>query len=146
MRTDVGDKYVASAMREHGINLGGEQSGHILFGDYCASPDAIIASLQLVRIMKESSKPLSKLLKIFKPYPQILINIPVKGKIPFEKVRTVQKAIKEAEHRLANNGRVFVRYSGTEQLARVMLEGRNEKEIKELAENIASAIRKELGA
>jgi len=146
LRTDVGDKYVASAMREHGINLGGEQSGHIIFGDYCASPDAIITALQLVRIMKESSKPLSKLLKIFKPYPQILINIPVREKIPFERLPAVREAIKEAEHKLADNGRVFVRYSGTEQLARVMLEGKNEKEIKELAENIASAIRKELGA
>ncbi|MCD6478568.1 MAG: phosphoglucosamine mutase [Candidatus Diapherotrites archaeon] len=146
LRTDVGDKYVASAMREHGINLGGEQSGHIIFADYCASPDAIITALQLVRIIRESSTPLSELIKLFKPYPQILINIPVREKIPFERLQAVQKAIKEAEHRLAGNGRVFVRYSGTEQLARVMLEGKNEKEIKELAENIAGAIKKELGA
>jgi phosphoglucosamine mutase len=146
LRTDVGDKYVASAMREHGINLGGEQSGHIIFADYCASPDAIITALQLVRIIKESSKPLSELIKMFEPYPQILINIPVREKIPFERLPAVQRAIKEAEHKLASNGRVFVRYSGTEQLARVMLEGKNEKEIKVLAENIASAIKKELGA
>lgn len=146
LRTDVGDKYVASTMRKHGINFGGEQSGHIIFADYCASPDAIIASLQLARIIKESSRPLSELIKVFKPYPQILINIPVRQKIPFKKVREIANAIRDAERELANSGRVLVRYSGTEQLARVLLEGKNEDKIKRLAEKIANAIRKELGA
>lgn len=146
IRTDVGDKNVMQAMREHNTNFGAEQSGHIIFADYCVTPDAIIAALQLARILKEKGKKLSKLAELFTLYPQILINVPVKEKIPFENIPSVRSAIERAKDELGNEGRVFVRYSGTEQLARVMVEGKNKQKIKLLAEEIAGAIRKELGA
>lgn len=146
IRTDVGDKHVANAMRVHDIMLGGEQSGHMIFRQYNETPDAIIAALQLALILKEQRKPLSKLRKIFVPYPQILINVPVKEKKPIEEMPAVQSAIKLAEQALGRDGRVFVRYSGTESLARVMVEGRKKKQIEEIANNIADAIKREVGA
>jgi len=146
VRADVGDKHVANAMRSQDIMLGGEQSGHMIFRHYNETPDAIVAALQLALIIKEKGKPLSELRKIFRPYPQVLVNIPVKEKKPLEKLPNVQREIDFAKKILGKDGRVFVRYSGTESLARVMVEGKEKRQIEEIAKKIADAIKNEVGA
>ncbi len=145
IRTMVGDRYVIEEMKSLGLVFGGEQSGHIIFGNYCTTGDGIITALQLLNIMKSSGKKLSELTDIMKPFPQILININVKGKKPFEEMKGVRNKIKEIENRLGKDGRVLVRYSGTENIARVMVEGLSQKEIKEMADEIANEIKKEIG-
>ncbi len=144
IRTKVGDRYVIDTILEKSLNLGGEQAGHIIFADYNPTGDGIIASLQVLSIMKKTNKKLSELYS-FKKYPQVLVNVKVREKRDFEKMPKVYKMIKNAEKRLNNNGRVFVRYSGTEDLARVMVEGKHQKEIAEIANIIATEIKAVLG-
>ncbi len=144
-RVKVGDKYVMEAMRKNHAVLGGEQSGHIIFKDYSVTGDGIISALQLAAILQESGKKLSELSKIVKKNPQVLINVPVKEKKPFEEISTIQESIEKAKKELSGKGRVLVRYSGTEKLARIMIEGKNEKRIKKIANQIALAIKKEVG-
>ncbi len=144
-RVKVGDKYVMEAMRKNHTVLGGEQSGHIIFKDYSVTGDGIISALQLAAILQESGKKLSELSKIVKKNPQVLINVPVKEKKPFEEISTIQESIEKAKKELSGKGRVLVRYSGTEKLARIMIEGKNEKRIKKIANQIALAIKKEVG-
>jgi phosphoglucosamine mutase len=137
--TKVGDKFVIEELRKRNLSLGGEQSGHIIFFDYSVSGDAIIAALQLAKIVVEERKKLSVLSSILKPFPQLLINVKVKEKKPFNE--SILNEIKKAEKKLKGKGRLLVRYSGTENIARVMVEGKNKKQIKIIAERIAEKIK-----
>lgn len=145
VKTDVGDRYVLEEMRRGNYNLGGEQSGHILFLDYNTTGDGMITALQVLALMTKTGKSLKELASCMKRFPQSLVNIPVKRKEPFENIPRVHEGIKKAEERLGDAGRVLVRYSGTEALARVMVEGMDEAEIIEIAESIAATIAEELG-
>ncbi len=143
IRTNVGDRYVVEAMREHNASFGGEQSGHLIFHNHSTTGDGLLAALQILRIMKEQDKPLSEIANLLTLYPQELINVKVTKKIPFEDCPNVQKSLKDSEEKLKGKGRVLLRYSGTESLARVMLEGENNQLIKTLAETIAEAVEKD---
>ena len=145
IRTKVGDRYVTEEMLKGGYNLGGEQSGHIIFMDHTTTGDGIISALQALAIMVKENKRLSELAAVMRTYPQVLINVKVKEKKDLTKNPQIAKRIKEIENKLNGNGRLSVRYSGTEPLARVMLEGKDVKEIKTMAKYIADAIAKELG-
>ncbi len=142
IRSNVGDRYVVEAMRKHNASLGGEQSGHLIFHDHSTTGDGLLAALQILRIMQENEKPLSELTNLLTLFPQELINIKVNEKIPFEDCPDVQKSLKHAQELLGDKGRVLLRYSGTEKLARVMVEGENGDIIKELAQEIAQAVEK----
>jgi phosphoglucosamine mutase len=144
-RTQVGDRYVINTMRAEGLSLGGEQSGHVIFSDYTTTGDGLITALQMLRIMRESGRKLSDLRRMLRRYPQVLLNVVVRDKPPIESLDGVQAAVHRIEERLGRDGRVLVRYSGTEYLARVMVEGPEEREIKAYAEQIAEAFRTALG-
>jgi len=140
VRTNVGDRYVLEEMKKSGYNFGAEQSGHIVLGDYSTTGDGLIAALQVLEILCEQKKPISQIANIFELMPQILHNVKYQGDAnPLENI-TVQDAIKASQSRLNGEGRVLVRKSGTEKLIRIMIEGKDEKLIKELAQNIAEAI------
>ena len=144
-RAKVGDRYVIEEMLAHGVNLGGEQSGHVIFSDYTTTGDGLITALQVLRVMRETGRKLSELRRVMRRYPQVLVNVPVREKPPIDSLAGVQAAIREAEQALGDEGRVLVRYSGTEYVARVMVEGREEREIKDHADRIADAFRAALG-
>ena len=141
-RTLVGDRYVIEEMRKNSYNLGGEQSGHIIFLDYTKTGDGTISALQVLRIMKETGKKLSELAKCMKKLPQVIVNVDVKKRIDFEIMPNVMEKIDKARKKLKDKGRVIVRYSGTQNMARVMVEGSDEKEIKKYVDEIADEIRK----
>ncbi len=144
--TKVGDKYVLARMNEKGYHLGGEQSGHIIFKDYATTGDGELTSLQVLNIMSEIHQKLSVLKEVMTKYPQVLINVEVtkEGKEKYLVNTKIQEAIKEVENILKDQGRILVRPSGTENLIRVMIEGKNEDEIKKQANYLASVIEKEL--
>lgn len=144
VRAAVGDRYVVEEMRKHNYSLGGEQSGHLVFLEHSTTGDGIIAALKVLEAMRETGKPLSVLKKQIKLYPQAREDVKVSKKIPFSDIPDVAKAIATAEDTLKEKGRVFVRYSGTEALARVMLEGEDSSQIKKLAKDIARAIQAHL--
>ena len=147
LRANVGDKYVLEEMLKTGAILGGEQSGHIIFRDGEATTgDGLLTALRLMEIMARSRKPLAELIGDLKVFPQTIQNIRVREKLPFADVPEIQRAIQAAERELDGNGRVVVRYSGTEALARVMVEAESEDKMKALAGSIASAIKSALGA
>lgn len=146
VRTAVGDKNVMDEMVRLGVNLGGEQSGHIIFRDWTTTGDGLISALQILRVMKTRSAPLSELRKCLRRYPQVAINVRVREKPPLAELAAVQSAVQWAEKKLAQRGRVLVRYSGTEPLVRVLVEGREHEEIAPLAEGIADALRQNIGA
>ncbi len=133
IRTPVGDRYVVEAMRSQGASFGGEQSGHLIFLDYGTTGDGILAALQLLRIMCERNKPLSELAHFMEPFPQTLVNVHVERKIPFEQVPAIGKALREAEKELDGKGRVLLRYSGTEAVARVMVEAQDPAKVERIA-------------
>jgi phosphoglucosamine mutase len=145
-RCNVGDRYVVEAMRKEGIRLGGEQSGHIVEMDLASTGDGLLTAVQTAFILHESGRPLSELLAPFRRYPQILLNVRVGKKIAFEKLPAVAAAASSVESRLGEDGRLVLRYSGTEPLARIMIEGPEQGVIDAMAEEIAVAIRGELGA
>ncbi|MEK6775652.1 MAG: phosphoglucosamine mutase [bacterium] len=145
IRTQVGDRYVAEEMIRGGYNLGGEQSGHILFMDYNTTGDGILSALQVLSVMKRTGKPLSELASVMTVLPQILMNVRVREKKELESLPAVSKAIHSAEQRLKDQGRVLVRYSGTENKARVMIEGPDSDSIREMAESIVGEIEKAMG-
>jgi len=145
IRTKVGDRYVMEELLKQNLNFGGEQSGHIIFRDYTTTGDGLITALQLLKIMRLTGKPLSKLARILEKMPQVLINVKVREKIPFEKFPEIVEVIETAKKTLKNDGRVLVRYSGTEPIARVMVEGPDRDKIDELAMGISSIIQKLLG-
>ncbi|MBI5286356.1 MAG: phosphoglucosamine mutase [Deltaproteobacteria bacterium] len=145
VRTAVGDRYVVEEMLRGGYNLGGEQSGHIVFLDHTTTGDGIVSALQVLAIMVKEGKRLSELAKIMESFPQVLMNVRVRERKDLLGISEVASRIREVEGRLNGKGRLFVRYSGTEPVARVMVEGRDKKEIKALAGYVAEAIEKELG-
>ncbi len=144
VRTQVGDRYVMEAMRKNNYLLGGEQSGHLIFRQYSTTGDGLLAALQILRYMCEKERPLSELAGLLTPFPQVLINVKVEKKPPIETVPAVQKAIQKAEKDLAGRGRVLLRYSGTENLCRVMVEGENNQKVREHAEYLAEVVQKAL--
>lgn len=143
-QTAVGDRYVMEEMRKSGYNLGGEQSGHVIFLDLNTTGDGVLTALQLVQVVKKSGKPLSALKRLMRKYPQVLINVPVIDKNKLNGNLAVEKAVAAAEERLAGNGRVLVRPSGTESLVRVMVEGPEETLIQRCADEIVNVIKTEL--
>jgi phosphoglucosamine mutase len=146
VRTDVGDKYVLDELLRRGASLGGEQSGHIILPELSLAGDGMITALCLLRALRESRKSLAEITDGFKQYPQILKNVRVREKVPFSELASVQAAVAEVEELLSQKGRLLLRYSGTEKLARVMIEGENQNEIEEYATRIARAIENEIGA
>ncbi len=146
IRTAVGDRYVVEEMRRGGYNLGGEQSGHMIFLDHNTTGDGILSALQVLEIVQRSGKPLSELAKVMKALPQTLINVRVKQRTDISEIPEVNKVIVAAEEKLGDEGRVLIRYSGTEPLLRIMLEGTDQAEIEVLAAEIAAAVTKAIGA
>jgi phosphoglucosamine mutase len=141
LRTRVGDRYVVEEMRQSGYNLGGEQSGHLLYLDYTTTGDGIIAALQLLSIMTREDRPLSELRKVMTRYPQVLVNVPVRAKPPIEELTEVQKSIRLLEEKMGKDGRVLVRYSGTEMKARVMVEGPDGQAASRYAHQVADVLK-----
>ncbi|HTN73317.1 MAG TPA: phosphoglucosamine mutase [Methylomirabilota bacterium] len=146
VRTEVGDRYVVERMLEEGYNLGGEQSGHIVFLDHNTTGDGAITCLQVLALMVEKGRRLSELKKVMARLPQVLLNVRVREKRDFESMPKVAGKIAATEMALKDRGRTLVRYSGTEMLARVMLEGEDGAKIQEMAQEIADAIHTEVGA
>ncbi|MBM4262129.1 MAG: phosphoglucosamine mutase [Deltaproteobacteria bacterium] len=145
LRTEVGDRYVVERMLEGDYSLGGEQSGHILFLDHNTTGDGAITCLQVLALMVEKSKRLSELKQAMTRLPQVLVNVIVQERRDFGRMPKVTKKIAEVEQALNGRGRTLIRYSGTEMLARVMLEGEQEPKIRAMAEDIANEIRAEIG-
>lgn len=145
IRTGVGDRYVLAEMRQRSLNFGGEQSGHIIFGDWATTGDGLIAGLQLLKIMKETGEPLSELRKCLKKFPQSTRNLHVRAKPPIEDLVEAQKIAKETEKKLGDYGRVLLRYSGTEQIIRLLIEGRDVEYLEAQADKLASAILAQIG-
>jgi phosphoglucosamine mutase len=145
VRTDVGDKYVLEELLRSGASLGGEQSGHVILPRLSLAGDGMITTLCLLRPMREAGRPLEELTEGFRRYPQVLVNVRVREKLPFEGVEEVARAAGEVRARLGESGRLLLRYSGTEPLARVMIEGQSQAEIDALAEELAEVIRRRLG-
>ncbi|AGA56572.1 MAG: phosphoglucosamine mutase [Thermobacillus sp.] len=144
-RTAVGDRYVMEEMRRGGFNLGGEQSGHVIFLDYNTTGDGILTSLQLVDTLVASGKKLSELKTIMRKFPQVLVNVRVADKSRFKDNEAIAKAVAAAEAELGDSGRVLVRPSGTESLIRVMAEGPDEAQVAAHVERIAAVVKAELG-
>ena len=146
VRTDVGDKYVLEELLQTGASLGGEQSGHIIFPELSLAGDGLITTLCLLRAMSDEGKPLHDLTAGFETFPQILLNVKVKEKRPFVEVAAIQNAARHIETQLGSRGRLLLRYSGTEPLARVMIEGESQSEIEAQAQELADVIREALGS
>jgi phosphoglucosamine mutase len=145
IKTDVGDRYVVEAMRKGGYNLGGEQSGHMIFLDYSTTGDGILSALQLLAIMRRDEKALSELSEIMIPLPQVLCNTRVREKMDIYSINDIAAKIKNVEEKLGEEGRVLIRYSGTEPLLRVMIEGQDKYEITTWANEICELVKKHIG-
>jgi phosphoglucosamine mutase len=145
VRTAVGDRYVVEKMVKGGYNLGGEQSGHVIFLDHNTTGDGIITALQVLRIMRQTGKSLSELAACMKTYPQTLVNVKVRERRDLTELPEISRRIAEIEKELQGSGRILVRYSGTEPKVRVMIEGENEEIIRRRAEDLAGLIREKLG-
>lgn len=145
VRTNVGDRNVVAAMRETGALLGGEQSGHLIFREYSTTGDGLLAALQILRIMRLSGRPLSELAGQLVLYPQVLKNVHVEHKTPIEDCPAITEAISRIEEEMEGRGRVLLRYSGTEPLCRIMVEGEDEGRVKDYARRLATLVEKELG-
>ena len=146
IRTAVGDKNVIDEMLRNGFNFGGEQSGHLIFRDFGTTGDGLVAALQVLRIMRAKKAPLSKLAKCWTRFPQLITNVRVREKKPFEQLDGVMKLVGAAEAELkGQGGRVFLRYSGTEPKARLLLEGRDAKVLEKWSQKICGAIQQQIG-
>ena len=147
IRTAVGDRNVIDEMLRGGFNFGGEQSGHLIFRDFSTTGDGLVAALQMLRIVKARQMPLSKLAKCWTRFPQLVTNVKVREKKPFEQLDGVTKLVRQAEAELKSaGGRVLLRYSGTEPKARLLLEGRDAKVLEKWSQKIIGAIQKQIGA
>jgi phosphoglucosamine mutase len=146
LRTPVGDKYVLEKMLERGAALGGEQSGHVIFLKQATTGDGLLTALRVLEIIHNSGKTLDALIAEIKTFPQKLVNVRVRNKRPLSDLLTVQAQIAAAEKAFGGSGRVVVRFSGTEPLARVMIEAKTDEEVDEWTGRIADAIRAELGS
>ena len=146
VRTAVGDKNVIDEMLRNGFRFGGEQSGHLIFRDFGTTGDGLVAALQILRIMKTQKQPLSKLARCWTRFPQLVTNVKVREKKPFEQLNGVTKLLADAEKELkSGGGRVLLRYSGTEPKARLLLEGRDAKVLESWSKKICGAIQKQIG-
>ena len=145
VKTQVGDRYVLEEMVRIGANLGGEQSGHLLFLDHTSTGDGIVSALQLLAVMRETGQPLSVLAACLTKFPQVLVNVPVRRKPPLESIEGLTPRLESLEGRLNGAGRILLRYSGTELLARVMVEGQEQAEIEKIAHELAGIIRQAIG-
>ncbi|WP_413584149.1 phosphoglucosamine mutase [Bdellovibrio sp. HCB274] len=144
VKVGVGDKYVVEEMRKNGYNLGGEQSGHIIFLDHTTTGDGCVAALSVLAVMKQTGKKMSDLARVFDDMPQVLINLRVKRRMELDEIKGYHDLIAHIEKQLAGNGRVFVRFSGTEPVIRVLVEGKDKTEISQFADEIAAFLEKEL--
>jgi phosphoglucosamine mutase len=144
IKTNVGDKYVVDEMRRGGYNLGGEQSGHIILLDQSTTGDGTVAALNILSIMKETGKKLSELANIFEEMPQVLINCRVRSRVELKDIEGYDRILKSKEAELGGNGRIFIRYSGTEPLIRILVEGMDKKKITGIAEEMASFLEKQI--
>jgi phosphoglucosamine mutase len=145
VRTPVGDRYLLERMQAEGYNFGGEQSGHFIFLDHNTTGDGLISALQVLSLMKRTKQPLSELAKSMSAVPQVLLNVKVTRKPDLESIPDVAKAVREGEQSLNGSGRVLVRYSGTEPLLRIMVEGEKVSVIQGVAERLAGVVRTHLG-
>ena len=146
VKTQVGDRYVHEEMLRIGANLGGEQSGHLLFPDYAPTGDGILSALSILAVMRETGEPLASLAACMRKFPQVLVNVPVSRKPPMESLPGVAERVRAFESEMDGTGRILVRYSGTESLARVMIEGADNARIRVMADELAATIRRELDA
>jgi len=144
VRTQVGDRYVVEAMREAGYNLGGEQSGHVIFLDHNTSGDGLITALQTLSIMVRKQRKLAELTEDFEAFPQVLVNVRVDQKKPIESLPSVTKAIDRVNADLDGRGRVLIRYSGTEPKARIMVEGDDADRVGVYANDLAGELQRAL--
>jgi phosphoglucosamine mutase len=145
VRTQVGDRYVVEQMREGGYNLGGEQSGHLIFLDHTTTGDGMIAALQVLAIMKRRDESLSTLAEVMTPLPQTLVNVDVQDKPPLEELERFQEHVREVESDLGERGRTLARYSGTESVARIMVEGPNQRQVDTHAHALAETLDESIG-
>jgi phosphoglucosamine mutase len=145
VRTQVGDRYVVEEMVRGGYNLGGEQSGHTIFLDYNTTCDGILTALQVLAIMKRKERQLDELAKVMEPLPQVLYNVEVKEKKDLYEFPEIQGRIKKIENSLGDSGRVLIRYSGTEPLLRIMIEGEDETKLHRFAQDLVELVKKHLG-
>lgn len=143
-KVGVGDKYVVDEMRKKGFNLGGEQSGHIIFGDHTTTGDGCIAALSVLAVMKEEKKKMSELNQIIEDVPQVLINCRVKSRKDVNSIAGYKELIQKIETELQGSGRIFIRFSGTEPVIRILVEGPDKMKINQYAESIARLLEKEL--
>jgi phosphoglucosamine mutase len=145
VRCAVGDKYVMEEMLKRGLALGGEQSGHVIFADHLFTGDGMATALHVVRTMAATGRELADLASAMTSYPQVLVNVRVRERVAIDTVPDIARTMREVESRLGSHGRLLVRYSGTEPLLRIMLEGRDQAEIQAWADEIAEAVRAHLG-
>jgi len=145
VRTPVGDRYLLERMLAEGYSFGGEQSGHFIFLDHNTTGDGLVSALQMLSLMKRTKKPLSELATAMTAVPQVLVNIQVKQKLVLETIPDVDRAIQESNRRLNGSGRVVIRYSGTEPLLRIMVEGEQSTLVNEIADNLARVVREHIG-
>jgi phosphoglucosamine mutase len=144
VRTDVGDKYVMEEMQKRGLSLGGEQSGHVIFSDYLFTGDGLCTALNVLRTVALSGRSLADLASDLRTYPQVLMNVRVRDKVPLTSVAPIADAMARVEANVAGHGRLLVRYSGTEPVLRVMLEGKDQEEIRRWGQEIVDAVKQHL--
>jgi len=145
VRTQVGDRYIVEHMRQSGALFGGEPSGHLVFKRYSTTGDGILAALKAIESIKFYDRDLSELASEIELYPQVMINVPVAKRVPFQDVPEIQKSLKVAQDKLGDTGRTLLRYSGTEPLARVMVEGQDSKLVESICKEISEVVAKVLG-
>jgi phosphoglucosamine mutase len=145
VRTQVGDRYVVEEMVRGDYNLGGEQSGHTIFLDYNTTGDGILTALQVLAIMKQKERPLDELAKVMEPLPQVLYNVEVNEKKALSEFQEIDKRIKRIEKLLGHSGRILIRYSGTEPLLRIMVEGEDETKLHQYAQDLVELVKKHIG-
>jgi phosphoglucosamine mutase len=146
VKTQVGDRYVTEEMLRLGANLGGEQSGHLLFLDHAPTGDGILSALALLSVMRETGQDLETLARAMRKFPQVLVNVPVRNKPPFDSVTGLAERVRSFEHEMNGSGRILIRYSGTESLARIMIEGADGGRIRAMADELAGVVRAQIGA
>jgi phosphoglucosamine mutase len=145
VKTQVGDRYVSEEMHRLGANLGGEQSGHLLFLDHAPCGDGILSALALLAVVRETGEPLASLAACMRKFPQVLVNVPVRDKPPLESIPDLADRIRTFEGEMNGAGRILVRYSGTESLARIMIEGDDGDRIRAMADDLAGVVRARIG-
>jgi len=145
VKTQVGDRYVFEEMQRLGANLGGEQSGHLLFLDHSTAGDGILSALALLSVATETGEPLASLATCLRKFPQVLVNVPVRSKPPIDSITGISARVAAFEQEMNGRGRVLLRYSGTESLARVMIEGADGARIRAMADDLAGLIRAQIG-